>query len=363
MKYYPFGSLVPNRHSSSNQYRYGFNGKELDNELKGEGNSYDFGERLLDPRIGRWWSTDNVEKPWLSTYQFASNNPINNVDPDGNDEIHFYYKTQQMLDREGKAYTQLSLSSEIIKNNAEHTFFMHSPTGDVSEFHPFKSDRTPGTTTEAYKAGLPLSKGISFLGFFEMGVDDNAYLGTLLQAAPEVMEHYSNIREDGMRFKNAVDNSNSVDFYEKVIKGVETAYAIVDGYYLVKGLSKFVVKNLAKNSKGVDLILKNKPNWTPEQKAAASAKAKALTEAETVVVKNPKRASNLRNRYKKAGGEVKPTEDVDHIVDLQLGGADDILTNTKPLDKSVNRSMGKQINNAIKKLPAGTKINKVIIKD
>ncbi|WP_249030968.1 hypothetical protein [Flavobacterium columnare] len=268
-----------------------------------------------------------------------------------------------MLDREGKAYTQLSLSSEIIKNNAEHTFFMHSPTGDVSEFHPFKSDRTPGTTTEAYKAGLPLSKGISFLGFFEMGVDDNAYLGTLLQAAPEVMEHYSNIREDGMRFKNAVDNSNSVDFYEKVIKGVETAYAIVDGYYLVKGLSKFVVKNLAKNSKGVDLILKNKPNWTPEQKAAASAKAKALTEAETVVVKNPKRASNLRNRYKKAGGEVKPTEDVDHIVDLQLGGADDILTNTKPLDKSVNRSMGKQINNAIKKLPAGTKINKVIIKD
>jgi len=44
--YYPFGMLVPNRHSSSNSYRYGFSGKELDNELKGEGNSYDFGAPL-----------------------------------------------------------------------------------------------------------------------------------------------------------------------------------------------------------------------------------------------------------------------------------------------------------------------------
>ena len=82
--------LVPNKHGASDNYRFGFQGQEMDNELKGEGNSYNFGERLLDTRIGRWWSTDNVEKPWLSTYQFASNNPINNVDPDGNDEIHFY---------------------------------------------------------------------------------------------------------------------------------------------------------------------------------------------------------------------------------------------------------------------------------
>ncbi|MFK7059864.1 hypothetical protein V3Q90_06970 [Flavobacterium oreochromis] len=52
--YYPFGSLVPNRHGSSkpNGYRYGFNGKE-DDQIKGEGNSYDFGARIYDPRIGR----------------------------------------------------------------------------------------------------------------------------------------------------------------------------------------------------------------------------------------------------------------------------------------------------------------------
>ena len=32
--------LVPNRHGSSNSYRYGFQGQEKDDELKGEGNSF-----------------------------------------------------------------------------------------------------------------------------------------------------------------------------------------------------------------------------------------------------------------------------------------------------------------------------------
>ena len=35
--YYPFGQLVPNRYGSSNSYRYGFNGMEKDDEVKGEG--------------------------------------------------------------------------------------------------------------------------------------------------------------------------------------------------------------------------------------------------------------------------------------------------------------------------------------
>ena len=44
--YYPFGMLVPNRHKDSGDYRYGFNGKEMDNELKGEGYKQDNLESL-----------------------------------------------------------------------------------------------------------------------------------------------------------------------------------------------------------------------------------------------------------------------------------------------------------------------------
>jgi RHS repeat-associated protein len=68
-------------------YRYGFNGMEKDDEVKGDGNSYDFGARIYNPRIGRWLSLDPLESkyPDISPYVFAVNNPILFIDPDGRD--------------------------------------------------------------------------------------------------------------------------------------------------------------------------------------------------------------------------------------------------------------------------------------
>ena len=82
---YPFGMLVPNRHGSSNSYRYGFNGMEKDDELKGIGNSYDFGARMLDPRVGRWFKMDPLfqKYPYDSPYMVSGNSPISIMDPDG----------------------------------------------------------------------------------------------------------------------------------------------------------------------------------------------------------------------------------------------------------------------------------------
>ncbi|OMP74524.1 RHS repeat-associated core domain-containing protein [[Flexibacter] sp. ATCC 35208] len=71
-------------------YRYGFNGKENDNEVKGEGNEQDYGMRIYDPRIGQFLSVDPLtpKYPQLTPYQFASNSPIAGVDMDG---LEFYY--------------------------------------------------------------------------------------------------------------------------------------------------------------------------------------------------------------------------------------------------------------------------------
>jgi RHS repeat-associated protein len=89
MDFYPFGMLQPERQyspsSSSGLYRYGFNGKENDNEVKGEGNQQDYGMRIYDPRLGRFLSVDPIsrEYPYLTPYQFSSNRPIDGVDIDG----------------------------------------------------------------------------------------------------------------------------------------------------------------------------------------------------------------------------------------------------------------------------------------
>lgn len=84
-EYYPFGMQMPGRAYSDSNYRYGFNGKEKDDEVKGSGNQYDYGFRIYDARIGKFLSTDPLYKsyPELTPYQFASNTPIQAEDMDG----------------------------------------------------------------------------------------------------------------------------------------------------------------------------------------------------------------------------------------------------------------------------------------
>jgi len=110
-------------------------------------------------------------------------------------------------------------------------------------------------------------------------------------------------------------------------------------------------------SGGVDLSLKYKKEWTPEQKAAADQKAAALTAADTKVTHNTERKGTEQARYRKAQ-ELDKTQDADHTVDLQLGGKD-TKENMSTLDTSVNRSLGSQIDKQIKNLPEGTKVNNV----
>ena len=69
-------------------YRYGFNGKENDNEVKGEGNQQDYGMRIYDPRLGRFLSVDPITKeyPHYTPYSYAGNKPIKFIDLDGAEE-------------------------------------------------------------------------------------------------------------------------------------------------------------------------------------------------------------------------------------------------------------------------------------
>ncbi|MDA8456972.1 Ig-like domain repeat protein [Acidovorax sp. GBBC 3334] len=113
---------------------------------------------------------------------------------------------------------------------------------------------------------------------------------------------------------------------------------------------------------GSDLRLKFKEDWTTAQRTEAQAKVQILNDSPTVVTAVERSGTSASSRYTRAGGTVPSGSDVDHMVDLQLGGAD-VVTNMWPLNSSVNRSLGAQIHHQIKNLPPGTPINRVTIGD
>lgn len=79
-EFFPFGSTsykaVPSQTDVAKRYRY--TGKELDNE----NGLYYLGARYYAAWLGRWTVADPVVGPG-SRYDYASNNPVKLIDPDG----------------------------------------------------------------------------------------------------------------------------------------------------------------------------------------------------------------------------------------------------------------------------------------
>jgi RHS repeat-associated protein len=85
--------MVGRTFSASNAYRYGFNGQEKDDEIKGSGNNYNAEYWEYDSRLGRRWNRDPIVKVSESPYMTFGNNPILLRDPNGADTINMVRKT------------------------------------------------------------------------------------------------------------------------------------------------------------------------------------------------------------------------------------------------------------------------------
>lgn len=89
-RYYPYGmSFAESTFADKQPYKY--NGKELD--MENGLNLYDYGARQMDTSLGRFISMDRFSEKYysLSPYQYVANNPMNNLDVNG-DSIWFSFQ-------------------------------------------------------------------------------------------------------------------------------------------------------------------------------------------------------------------------------------------------------------------------------
>ena len=99
--YYAFGKRKSSGSPVSLNNNYLYNGKELQDELGSlnEGGQYDYGARFYDPVIGRWNVIDPLAANfvWMTPYQYASNDPVKNIDLDGLEGIPFFLEPALMF--------------------------------------------------------------------------------------------------------------------------------------------------------------------------------------------------------------------------------------------------------------------------
>lgn len=98
--YSPFGVILEGRNFEGeiggtpvSAYRYGLQGQERDDEVKGSGNSVNFKFRVHDPRLGRFFSVDPLfaSYPFNSNYAFSENDVIRAVELEGLEKMIIIY--------------------------------------------------------------------------------------------------------------------------------------------------------------------------------------------------------------------------------------------------------------------------------
>jgi len=193
----PFGMLTVGRSwQAGSEYKYGFNGKENDDEIAGNNNDLDFRARIYDSRLGRWNSVDPLTKTSaaISPYSFAINYPILFLDPDGKKET--IYLT--ILNKDG--------STTILKKVTYGKFYSeqytvrssvmgidtHSET-EVYDIYDYEVNATldlrgdePSYTIEASaKLGDPIIEGVGYISLGNLKARQKAgeYGGTMFSAS------------------------------------------------------------------------------------------------------------------------------------------------------------------------------------
>lgn len=231
--HYPFGMMMPGRNynkAGTPDYRYGFNGKENDDDVKnGEGMQQDYGMRIYDPRLGRFLSVDPIAKeyPELTPYQFASNTPIWAIDLDGLEKYvtHFFKEG-----KDGKLSLNKPDKIEILNNTSTpefHRLQVNKGSVKLTNGKNFDINRTYTLNSEVTLKGRNEAGNLKSAPPIRSLSDDD--LGRILAYSQVVFSKETEVRgfKDAMAWVLGTYGSTAAR-YESVGSGGNGNYGLLD---------------------------------------------------------------------------------------------------------------------------------------
>ena len=121
--YLPYGELLVDEHSSSEDLPYKFNGKQFDNET----GLYYYGARYMNPMASIWYGVDPLAEKYINigSYIYCHSSPIMLIDPTG--EGDYYAKNGSYLGTDKKKdnfiYIQYSSGKTKFEINGKYQNF------------------------------------------------------------------------------------------------------------------------------------------------------------------------------------------------------------------------------------------------
>jgi len=172
--------------------KYGFNGKELDEDFGL--NMYHYGFRMYDPAIGRFPSADPIAEKFafVSPYNYAENSPIANIDLHGLQKLSIHLAGNLVIN--GDSYPAGATATVDMGNQNRFNFslsvkglgsFNSSSDSKINlESLRFETDKPKGIVVPGFAAKFGINKAIS-------GMEPNNLDEALALSANEVKLNYS----------------------------------------------------------------------------------------------------------------------------------------------------------------------------